>query len=542
MKNKFRRIISCLLCAALLAACLAMPAGAAAGFSDVPSGAWYTEAVKDLVSRGIMSGKGNGRFEPNGSMTRAEFATMLARTALTESELDQYKYQGSFSDVSRAHWANKYINWASENGIVSGTGSGKFTPGKMITRQDMAVMLVNYSRAMGIGLPPVSSAISFVDNGKISSYARSSVDTCVRAGVLHGEGGYFRPTETSRRCEAAQMFSAFLKMGKSARYTVIRKRVNNISVAGVEFDPAQYTPNVVMGSSRVNGAESIGSFIKRAGAEIAVNGAFFDMSSYTPYATIVKDGQLLTTFNNYSPAKSAIVMDRSGRWSVENFFTYVTLTAYNYNGSEYTAKEAVVNRSPSSPTDGARIIYTRAWGTRLGFAPKYAVKVDSKGFVTETYRDKDVEIPESGYLIVQRGERKYQNEFITSIQVGSVIDRKIEYRGSSTQDIKYCLGVGPKLVQNGQAYGNAGTYAQEGLDHINNFNADARVCIGVKPDGRLIILSATASLPELSKIMVSLGCDSAVNLDGGGSANLYAGGVYLTGPRERLLNNVLTFR
>ena len=118
----------------------------------------------------------------------------------------------------------------------------------------------------------------------------------------------------------------------------------------------------------------------------------------------------------------------------------------------------------------------------------------------------------------------------------------MEYKGSGTQDIRHCLGVGPRLVKNGKAYGDANTYAAEGLDGINNFSDDVRVCIGVKPDGDLVIVTAYASLPEMSKVMVGLGCDNAVNLDGGGSANLYAGGFYFTGPRGRLLNNMLTFR
>ena len=194
MKNRSRRALCFLLSAALMLAILAMPASGAAGFDDVPNGAWYTAAVKDLVSKGIMSGKGNGRFEPNGSMTRAEFTTMLARTALSEEELKEYNYQGSFSDVGRGNWANKYINWANDNGIVSGSG-GKFNPGKMITRQDMAVMLVNYSKAMCIGLPPTTGSVSFHDGGKILSYARESVDACVRAGILKGDNGYFRPAD-----------------------------------------------------------------------------------------------------------------------------------------------------------------------------------------------------------------------------------------------------------------------------------------------------------------------------------------------------------
>ena len=69
-----------------------------------------------------------------------------------------------------------------------------------------------------------------------------------------------------------------------------------------------------------------------------------------------------------------------------------------------------------------------------------------------------------------------------------------------------------------------------------------RVCIGVRYDGRLIILTAEASLAALSDIMAAMGCESAVNLDGGGSTNLYVNGQWLYGPQSRMLNNVLYFK
>lgn len=540
MKNKLRRTLCCLLSMALLLALMAMPASGAAGFDDVPNGAWYTDAVKDLVSRGIMNGRGNGRFEPRGSISRAEFATMLARTALSEDELAQYKYRGDFSDVSQGHWANRYINWAKENGVVNGY-NGKFNPGGKITRQDMAVMIMNYSKAMCVGLPPVTDSASFRDSGKITGYARESVAACARAGVLNGSGGYVRPTDTSMRSEAAQLFSNFLRLGRSPQFTVIRKRAGGINVRGVTFDPMDYTPSVVLGEGRIRGGESMGSIIQRTGAQIAVNGGFFDLSSYTSYGTLINHREILTTFNDYSPKKSAIVMDGSGRWLVENFYTDVILTAVKYDETEKTARHVAVNRHPDLPTDSTRIIFTREWGQRLGFSPKYAVKVDADGFAEKIYHNTDVDIPEEGYLLVQRGDNPWDNSFITSICEGSFIDRQVEYTGASTQDISCCIGAGPRIVKDGRAYGSADTYREEGLNNIDNFSDAVRVCIGVKPDGDLVIISAYASIPEVAGAMAALGCESAINLDGGGSANLYAGGTYFTGPRDRPLNNALVF-
>lgn len=542
MKKGLRLLSALLLSAALVIGGLNIPAGAAAGFTDVPAGAWYTAAVREMVDRRIMTGKSSTTFEPNSSLTRAEFATMLAKTALPESELKKYSYRGEFSDVGTGHWANPFINWASENGVVSGTGNGKFGPWSRITRQDMAVMLMNYARAMGIGLPDAGRPGSFRDSGSISGYAKDAVQTCARAGVLSGDGGYFRPKSNSLRCEAAQMLSNFLKMGKSPKYTVIRRRVADVSVAAVEFDPGIYKPDVALGGGRVYGGESIQSIVGRTGAQIAVNGMFFNMDSYEPYGTIVRNGSLITNFNTYSPAKPAIVMDGSGRFSVENFTTNVTLTrACAADGSELAIKNVWVNRYPVEK-DSSRIVFTRDWGAKLGFKAKYAARVDSAGNVTAVFRDTDVEIPAEGCLLVQRAERWKDDGFLPDMVRGDHVEMDVEYQGSSTQDIKLCLAAGPKLVENGRAYGNSDTYKAEGLSGINNYGSERRVCIGVKPDGKLIILTAYTSIPKLSDIMVGLGCQSAMNLDGGGSSNLYAGGAYFTGPRSRPMNTVLVFK
>ena len=165
----------------------------ARAFSDVPSGIWYAGAVEDLVDRGIMKGKDPDTFAPQGDVTRAEFVTMLARTALGEGELNEYNYKGPFSDV----WAQ-------------GAGGGHFNPERQVTRQDMAVLIVNYANAMGLELPAVRPARNFKDGGSISGYAKGAVNKCVRAGVINGDdNGNFRPGGHATRAEAASMYSRF---------------------------------------------------------------------------------------------------------------------------------------------------------------------------------------------------------------------------------------------------------------------------------------------------------------------------------------------
>lgn len=514
----------------------------AQAFSDVPSGIWYASAVDDLVNRGIMKGKDANTFAPQGDVTRAEFVTMLARTALGEGELDEYNYKGRFSDVWAKGWANKYINWVSEAGIASGSGEGKFSPDRRVTRQDMAVFIMNYANAMGLHLEPIRSARNFKDGSQIAGYAKDAVTLCSRAGVINGDdNGNFRPTGYATRAEAASMYSRFLAAAQTSGYDITRKRMNGTAITAVHFDPYDYDVYVGLGEDEVTGGEYATSLFKRVGAKIAVNAAFFGFDSYEPYGTIVDAGKVLTTFNRFSPAKTAIVMDFDGNFSIENFTTEITATLFKSDGTVTEVPQIGVNRSPSGPQDGTRQVFTSEWGNRLGFTAKYAVVVDDEGTVLAVYNDSDVTIPSHGYVMAQQGPRQYDN-FLPRVEEGDYIELDTYYRGSSTQDIYMAIGVGPKLVQNGRPYGDSSTYAAEGLSSIGGYGEARRVCIGVRYDGTLVILTAYATLPELSNIMVAMGCESAVNLDGGESTNLYVDGRWLYGPTSRPLNSILYFR
>ena len=523
-----------------------LPMSASAeGFEDVPEDAWYRSYVYDLVEQGIIHGTSATKFSPNGQLTRAELVTIMAQSVLSEGDIRQYEFQGEFTDVTPQHWAYRYINWAAESGIVNGVGSGLFLPNKPISRQDMAVMLVSFSRATGRQMPAVREAVSFADSNKIASYAAASVRTCQRAGVLSGDTeGTFRPASTASRAEAAAMYSRFLKNCQpNPNYKITRKRVFNTPVRAVEFSPSTYSPQLVLGHDRVTGGESASSVVERTGAKIAVNAAFFNMNSYISLGTLIKDGRVVTVYDQYAPARSALTMDSAGKISIQNFSTLHTVTLHKEDGEDSVLTHVTVNRWPSSATDATRILYTRDWGSSLGFPARDAVVIDESGKVLAVYQYTDVTIPETGYVLAQRSRRTYEGDFFDSCKVGMVLDIERRYEGAATEDIVLSVGAGPRLVKDGAVYGGASTYRAEGYTDPNiiTYNAQ-RMCIGIKENGNLVIVSAYATLAQLSKIMVSFGCKDAINLDGGGSANLYVDGYWLKGPQSRPLNTILIFK
>lgn len=543
LKQKRLRMASLVLIAALL--CTVLPLSAqAASFSDVPAGAWYAGAVSDLVDQGVIQGTSSTTFSPNKSLTRGAFVTMLAKTVLSEGDLRQYEFQGRFRDVSQRHWANRYVNWASETGVVNGFEDKTFRPDRAVSRQDMAKMVVSFANATGRKLPAVNSAASFRDQSKIAGYAASSVRICQQAGVINGyEDNTFRPTGTAIRAEAASLYSRFLDNCELGNYKITRKRVYTTPVRAVEFDPYDYTAGLVLGRDLVDGKEDPASMVSRTGAAIAVNAAFFDMGSYVPLGTLIGEGRVLTVDNTYAPAKSALVMDSVGRFSVEGFSTLHTATLQKQDGTNSVLKGIIVNKWPSSGSDATRIIYTRDWGHTLCFPARDAVTVDENGVITAVNTYKDVDIPEKGFVLAQRARRQYEGDFFDSCKVGETIDIERFYEGASSQDLELSIGAGPRIVKDGKPYGDLSTYRAEGFTDpgITTYSA-VRMCAGIKANGNLVILTANATPAQLAKIMVSFGCKDAINFDGGGSANLYVDGQWLYGPQDRLLNNMLYFK
>ena len=110
-------------------------------FPDVPSDAGYAEAVNALAELGIIKGDQRGNFNPNSTITRAEFATMMCRVLEVEDDAIVI-IESSFDDVPSTHWACGYVTKAVELGLVSGYGDGNFGPEDTLTYEQAVKVLV----------------------------------------------------------------------------------------------------------------------------------------------------------------------------------------------------------------------------------------------------------------------------------------------------------------------------------------------------------------------------------------------------------------
>ena len=160
-------------------------------FADVPTDAYYYEAVKWAAKKGITGGIGNGLFGPNQPCTRAQIVTFLWRAAGSPEP----KAMSSFADVSTDAYYAKAVAWAVENGITTGTGDGKFSPDATCTRAQSVTFLF---RAIG---KLVDSKAEFSDVLADSYYA-NAVDWAVENGVTNGIGdGLFGPDNSCTRAQ-----------------------------------------------------------------------------------------------------------------------------------------------------------------------------------------------------------------------------------------------------------------------------------------------------------------------------------------------------
>lgn len=182
-------------------------------FTDVPKDAWYHDYVYDLVYRGVVNGMTATTYEPEGKLTRAQFVKLLACSLADAETLKTYEGKHPFKD-SEGHWAEAYIAWAKDKGIVEGVSATEFDPEAPITREQMATIFGRYALKQGIELPKSDNAAgSFPDADKISEYAREFVELMRIAGILNGyEDGTFRPQGNATRAEAAKLFSLFLSI------------------------------------------------------------------------------------------------------------------------------------------------------------------------------------------------------------------------------------------------------------------------------------------------------------------------------------------
>lgn len=157
---------------------------------------WSRDMVEQLSEAGIIAGYEDGSFRPDTTVTRAEFAKLIAQSIGLRGD-DAYP----FSDVTDSDWFAPFVFRCANAEIIRGY-DGAFYPQDEITRQDAAVMLYRMLSAREIVL---SGTAAFADQDQIAAYAREAVAALADAGIITGYENLFSPQDLTTRAEAAAM-------------------------------------------------------------------------------------------------------------------------------------------------------------------------------------------------------------------------------------------------------------------------------------------------------------------------------------------------
>lgn len=189
--------------------------------------AWATASIEQTQTLGLMSGDGDGNFRPQATITREEAAAVLARTLHLPTPASK---TSSFRDVNVADWSHSVVEAMAQAGLMAGDGDGTFRPQDVITREEMAVLLVKATSLK----PATGDNISVADATRISSWAKGYVQTALETGLLHGDGTHFNPQAHATRQEVALM-AINLYQRQTATQVISSLSDDGVVIGGVTY-------------------------------------------------------------------------------------------------------------------------------------------------------------------------------------------------------------------------------------------------------------------------------------------------------------------
>ena len=192
-----------------------IPAGScpSAGFTDVPGeGNWAHAGIDYCVASGLMSGVGGNLFAPKMTTTRAQIVQILYNLE------GEPKVSGTmpFTDLTQ-NWYKDAVLWAYQTGVVSGTSATTFAPDLPVTREQIAVILMEYAeKVLGVTRTWTPADLSvYPDAGSVSDWAKDALADAVTLGLISGASNdgqtLLEPQGSATREQVATILMAFCK-------------------------------------------------------------------------------------------------------------------------------------------------------------------------------------------------------------------------------------------------------------------------------------------------------------------------------------------
>ena len=168
-------------------------------FADVADDFWAAKDIYTLKDAGIIGGKSATEFDPEGDVTRAEFAKMVVGLFGYKATSDAV----NFEDCKAEDWFTPYVAAGVEAGVIKGVSDTEFAPNATITREDACTIL-----GRALNKVAQSNELKFTDADKVAEYAAPYVALLSELGYVNGyEDGSFAPTNNITRAEAAKIIA-----------------------------------------------------------------------------------------------------------------------------------------------------------------------------------------------------------------------------------------------------------------------------------------------------------------------------------------------
>ena len=175
-------------------------------YTDVPGGTYYYDAVKFVDGQGYMDGVGNSRFAPLSQLTRAMAVTVLHRL----EGKPQVTNDNPFPDVPSGAYYENAVNWAVSAGVVEGYEDNTFRPNQKITREEMVAIFYRYAQFKGYDVSATSDLSAFKDGSAVQPYAQAAMEWAVNVGLIIGtDVGTLVPRGLTKRCDFAMVVERF---------------------------------------------------------------------------------------------------------------------------------------------------------------------------------------------------------------------------------------------------------------------------------------------------------------------------------------------
>ena len=180
-------------------------------FADMPEVThWAHEGIDFAIQQGLFHGMDESHFGPNIPMSRAMLVTVLWRSVGSPDAED-----AGFTDVAAGQWYTEAIHWAAGSGIVNGMGDGRFDPDGLLTREQLAAILYRFDGADVSGEAPDAVFAPFADRDQISPWAEDALQWAVQAGLISGTSTestlLLDPAGQATRAQVATILMRYLK-------------------------------------------------------------------------------------------------------------------------------------------------------------------------------------------------------------------------------------------------------------------------------------------------------------------------------------------